>query len=851
MIGKLLFKMVNLFKSFQFIHNQAWKDFIRNFHKRWVIIITIFISTFVLFLISTLNFSINQELQKNTQTILGGDAEIETHIKSLDQEIIEEIKSIGKISLNTSLTSMASNGNDKNSKTAFIRLRAVDDNYPLYGSITTSHPNRLKLFYTEDNQVLINENLSRNLNVKAGDTILLRNHQFIVNSVIQDIPDIGGAGIFGDLALINQEGLNLLDIKSSENFLEYEYRVKFSDDLEVKNARNSLKEILIDIPETRLRFPENTSNFLQRTLDNFSNFLSLISLTAILISGIGIANTIIAFINQNQTSIAVQKSLGLSSRMIQLIYGYQILFLTFILCIIAFFMSGMFPHFINPFLPTSLGLNLQVVFNLGIFVRVSLITILAISIFLIPALNAIHKLSANSLFRNSFEFVNFNLTKKTIIINSILVTFLIFLFTWGSPLWFTNIIFLCGFIASIIIFYFTFKVLTIFMLKFHHSFSLSYILAKRNILSPQSLAPIILTTLGMGITLLLTIIYIGFSFQTFVNKGLNNQVPDYFFININQDIKNDFVKKLTSYDPKSEINIVPLATARVKEINGVDPRSYIDRNNNSSWVIRGERRVSWSKEPAENNPIIEGQWWTNNPTEDLLISFDYDAAIDLGIQLEDIITLSIYGREVQGTVKNFRKVDYADFTINFAMILNTSYAEKIPHEFIATINLPNNITINESELLKNFPNISSIKVASYIEKINNLLNKVSLAVLALSLVIIVIGFLVISSAILVQGKSQLYQHLIFKILGLKKSIIIKTSILEFTIIFLTTIGFTTLLSSLASYLILNNIFNIEWAFNIPVTFLIFLIVGIITLLMILKTTIGNLNPKVYPLIRNN
>ena len=851
MIGKLLFKMVNLFKSFQFIHNQAWKDFIRNFHKRWVIIITIFISTFVLFLISTLNFSINQELQKNTQTILGGDAEIETHIKSLDQEIIEEIKSIGKISLNTSLTSMASNGNDKNSKTAFIRLRAVDDNYPLYGSITTSHPNRLKLFYTEDNQVLINENLSRNLNVKAGDTILLRNHQFIVNSVIQDIPDIGGAGIFGDLALINQEGLNLLEIKSSENFLEYEYRVKFSDDLEVKNARNSLKEILIDIPETRLRFPENTSNFLQRTLDNFSNFLSLISLTAILISGIGIANTIIAFINQNQTSIAVQKSLGLTSRMIQLIYGYQILFLTFILCIIAFFMSGMFPHFINSFLPTSLGLNLQVVFNLGIFVRVSLITILAISIFLIPALNAIHKLSANSLFRNSFEFVNFNLTKKTIIINSILVTFLIFLFTWGSPLWFTNIIFLCGFIASIIIFYFTFKVLTIFMLKFHHSFSLSYILAKRNILSPQSPAPIILTTLGMGITLLLTIIYIGFSFQTFVNKGLNNQVPDYFFININQDIKNDFVKKLTSYDPKSEINIVPLATARVKEINGVDPRSYIDRNNNSSWVIRGERRVSWSKEPAENNPIIEGQWWTNNPTEDLLISFDYDAAIDLGIQLEDIITLSIYGREVQGTVKNFRKVDYADFTINFAMILNTSYAEKIPHEFIATINLPNNITINESELLKIFPNISSIKVASYIEKINNLLNKVSLAVLTLSLVIIVIGFLVISSAILVQGKSQLYQHLIFKILGLKKSIIIKTSILEFTIIFLTTIGFTTLLSSLASYLILNNIFNIEWAFNMPVTFLIFFIVGIVTLLMILKTTMKNLDPKVYPLIRNN
>ena len=96
-------------------------------------------------------------------------------------------------------------------------------------------------------------------------------------------------------------------------------------------------------------------------------------------------------------------------------------------------MSGMFPHFINPFLPTSLGLNLQAVFNLGIFVRVSLITILAISIFLIPALNAIHKLSANSLFRNSFEAINFNLTKKTIIINSIQTYIINFFIHLGKP----------------------------------------------------------------------------------------------------------------------------------------------------------------------------------------------------------------------------------------------------------------------------------------------------------------------------------------------------------------------------------------------------------------------------------
>ena len=843
--------MEKLFNQIQFIHTQAWRDFIRNFYKRWVIIVTIFISTFVLFLISTLNFSINQELKANTKIILGGDAEIEVNTKPLDSEIIKKLELLGDISLNTSLTSMASRNISTDILTAFIRLRVIDDKYPLYGSIKTKDPNNLEEFYKNNNQVLINENLSTNLKVKTGDVITIRNKDFIINSIIQDIPDIGGAAIFGDLAIINEKGLKLMNIKESENFLEYEYRIKFYEKNTEIESRNALNQIILDNSNIRIRFPENTSNLVQNNLNNFSNFLSLISLTAILIAGIGIANTMIALINQNQTSIAVQKSLGLSSRIIQMIFGYQIIFLTFVLCVIAFFISGISPNLINHFLPASLGLQLQSVFNLGIFLKTTLIVILAISIFLIPALNAVNQLSANSLFRNSFNFVNFTFNKRSIIMNSILVMLLILIFTLGNSLWITNISFLIGFVIAIFIFYFTFKTLTIFMLKYNQPAGLPYLLAKRNILSPQSLAPVILTTLGMGITLLLTIVYVAFSFQAFVNKGLENEVPDYFFININQDVKDDFVSKITSYDLNSTVNIVPLATAKITKINGVDPKTYINKNNNSSWVIESERRISWSEQPAKNNPIVEGEWWDSNSAKNLYISFDYNAAKDLDIELGDKITLSIYGREVQGEVKNFRDVDYADFTINFAVILNTAFGQKIPHEYLATINLSPNKRINEGELIEMFPNISSIKIASYVEKINNLLNKVSLAVIVLSLIIIIIGFLVISSAILVQGKSQLYQQLIFKILGLKKIIILKSSVLEFLIIFFTTIIFTTILSSLASYLILNNIFNIKWVLNLPITFMIFPIVGIITIYMILRTTIRNLNPKVYPLIRNN
>ena len=151
--------MEKLFNQIQFIQIQAWRDFIRNFHKRWVIIVTIFISTFVLFLISTLNFSINQELKANTKIILGGDAEIEVNTKPLDSEIIKKLELLGDISLNTSLTSMASSDISNDILTAFIRLRVIDDKYPLYGSIKTKDPDNLEEFYKNNNQVLIKVSL--------------------------------------------------------------------------------------------------------------------------------------------------------------------------------------------------------------------------------------------------------------------------------------------------------------------------------------------------------------------------------------------------------------------------------------------------------------------------------------------------------------------------------------------------------------------------------------------------------------------------------------------------------------------------------------------------------------------
>ena len=843
--------MVQLFNILLFIHHQAFKDLKRSLQKKITIFITIFISVFILFVISTLNQSLLQEIRSNTKSILGGDAEIEVKNQKLNDSVLKSVKSFANISLNTTIASMVANENLTPPKTSFVQLRAVDSFYPLYGEFITTKGNVEKEFFEKSNLAIINENLAANLQLEEGDTLIIRDQNFNVHSIIQQMPDLGGAGLFGDLVVISQLGLSSLSIPPSENFFEFEYRVKYFEDINEGQGKQNLKDIFSSEPEIRVRFPENTTNFIQRTLNNFANFLSLISLASILIAGIGISNTVIAYINQNYNAIAVQKSLGLNTRIIQGILGYQIFFITLVICIVAFFLSNLVPGMVNILLPTGLNFSLSSVSNYFIFIKITSVALIAITIFLLPALNSIQQLSANSLFRNTYEFVSFRFSLKTVIFIILLVLLLISIFTLRSSLWFYNVIFLVGFLLAISLFYFVFKLFNYFFAKLTLIQKLNLLLAKRNITSPSSIGPLILTTLGIGISLLLTILIIAGSFQSLIQKSVDTKAPDFFFIGIDQSLKQDFKDYVMSADPLSDLVVVPIATTKIQSINGIDPRTYIERQNPSYWVIQEERRISWVDKPASNNPIVEGQWWEDNPSDQMYISFDYDAAQDLEIKINDTITLSIYGREVTGTVKNFRDVDYADFTINFAMLLNTSYANTIPHEYLATVKLSEQNNFQEYELLKKFPNISSIKIASYAQKINQLLNQVNIAVMALATIIIFIGLLVISSAILVQGKNKIYQNLVFKILGLNKNQIIKTSLLEFIILFLNTIILTLLISFTTSYLVVHYIFNIQWHFDLLNVFLVYLLTGIFTMVLIILDTYKNLNPKVYPLIRNN
>ena len=254
-------------------------------------------------------------------------------------------------------------------------------------------------------------------------------------------------------------------------------------------------------------------------------------------------------------------------------------------------------------------------------------------------------------------------------------------------------------------------------------------------------------SLGLGVTLLLTLALVGTNFQREIAKSIPDIAPDYFFVGIQKGEREKFEQGILNMDKDANIEIVPMVSSGIVKINGVDPNTFIKPDNDSYWVIGSERRSSWVENIPKDNPILEGEWWDLSKPNQLQISLDAKVAKDFNIQLGDIFTLNVYGREIDGEVINFREVDYRDLSINFAMLFNPQFAKKIPHEYLATAKF-NSDKFDETEMLEIMPSLSMIKIADYLLKVTAVLNKVFIAVTLISAVTIIIGLIVISLSLI-------------------------------------------------------------------------------------------------------
>ena len=842
-------KLIKL-NEFSLIVKYALIDLSRNYKKISSIIITLFISLFILSSILTIEDSLKKELNDNARVLLGGDLEIDYNRVQGNLELVNEVKTFATISQMVEFSTMLSTVNKTDNQSLFSRVKTVDSNYPLFGEVIYEPAGALDRIHKEKNTILVNENIFKTLKLKFNEKIKVQDQLFTVVGVIKTVPDVSGFIAFGDFALAGKQTLDLLKLNNLGSFLNYEYKVRFNinDNQEVLKER--IEKLFKDDEKVILRYPENSASGLKRIINNFSQFLSLVSISAMLIAGIGIANTLLSFINQNNMSIAVRKAVGFFSLNIKAIYYLQLFILLFLITVAAYSLSFLIIPIVDIYLSQGLGLNIKPIISIFNFIKVFLVGLLVLIIFTIPTVSAIDQVKASNLFRNVFQNLQFYYSKKSIILSLVLLSILILLFTIGSAKPIYSLGYFVAFFICLIIFFLLSKLIIYFFKSLKRISNIPLKVSIKNITQTKSITPITIMSLGLGVTLLLTLALVGTNFKREIAKSIPEIAPDYFFLGIQKDDRQVFEKNILNMDKNVNLEIVPIISSAIVKINSVDPTTFITPKNDSYWVIRSERRSSWIDTVPKDNPLVKGQWWDLTKPDQLQISLDAKVAADFNIQIGDIFTLNIYGREIEGTIVNFREVNYRDLSINFAMLFNPQFANNIPHEYLATAKFTADKTLNENKMLEVLPSLSIIKIADYLSKVTAVLDKVFIAVTLISAVTILIGLIVISSAILVQGKLKEFQNLVFKILGFSKKEIIYSSLIEFIIIFLSVILIAILFATIGSQFIIENIFELSWQLDLKILIYLSSGIGLITLLLIMLTNLKYLNPKVYPLIRN-
>ena len=835
--------------EFNLILKYALKDLSRNYHKISSIIITLFISLFILSAIFTIEDSLKKELNDNAKALLGGDLEIDYNRNQGNLDLVNQVKEFATVSQMIEFSTMLSTTGRERNKSLFTRIKTVDEKYPLYGEVDYEPIEAYERMQREPNTILINESLSKTLNIKINEQVKVQDQNFTVIGIIKSVPDVSGFVAFGDWALAGKQTLEILKLNGIGSFLNYEYKVKFNNDDDPEQIERKIENIFKNDQKVKLRYPENSASGIKRIINNFSQFLSLVSISAMLIAGIGIANTLLSFINQNNMSIAVRKAVGFYSGNIKTLYYLQLFILLFVITVISYGSSFLIVPIADKYLSDGLGLNVYPVFSFLNFFKIFLVGLLVLIIFSIPTLSSIDQVKASNLFRNVFQNLQFFYSKKSVAISFVLLSTLILLFTIGSEQPTYSLGYFVAFFVCLIVFFLLSKLIIFFLKKFKSSSIVSLKVSIKNITQTKSITPITVMSLGLGVTLLLTLALVGTNFQREIAKSIPDIAPDYFFVGIQKGEREKFEQGILNMDKDANIEIVPMVSSGIVKINGIDPNTFIKPDNDSYWVIGSERRSSWVEDIPKDNPILEGEWWDLSKPNQLQISLDAKVAKDFNIQLGDIFTLNIYGREIDGEVINFREVDYRDLSINFAMLFNPQFAKEIPHEYLATAKF-NSDKFDETEMLEIMPSLSMIKIADYLLKVTAVLNKVFIAVTLISAVTIIIGLIVISSAIMVQGKIKEYQNLVFKILGFSKKQIIFSSLIEFIIIFMSVILIATFFAVIGSKFIMENIFELVWQFDFKVLIYLGFSIGFITLMLILITNLRYLNPKIYPLIRN-
>ncbi|MCE9648344.1 MAG: FtsX-like permease family protein [Parvibaculum sp.] len=764
--------------------------------------------------VGSVSTALTRGLAERGQEILGGDVDVRLLHREASAGERAAISAGNVLSRSAEMRAMARTED----KQSLVELKAVDGLYPLYGAmqLKPAMPLSDALALRGGRYGAVAErNLIQRLNAKIGDEIKIGSAVFELRGEIVHEPDRVGDGFaLGPRVMIGGDALASTALVQPGSLVSYHYRLRLP---EARRGTASIKAFVAGLqkqfPDAGWRIQDRTDSApsVRRFVNRVALFLGFVGLTALVVGGVGVANAVKSYLDGKREVIATFKSLGAPGALIFRLYLMQVMALAFCGIVIGLAIGAAIPFVLQAVagdlipVPAALGLYW------GPLILAAAYGVLTALAFAIWPLARAREVPPTSLFRDLVaperRFPKPVYVAATVA--SLGALGVLAVATAEQP--FFALWFVAGASAVFLVLRLAANGVMALAARLKAG-SPEMRLALANLHRPGAPTPAVMLSLGLGLTLLVTVSLINGNLTGEIAHDLPGRAPSFFFVDI-QAGQSAALEKLVRETPGvTKFERVPMLRGRIVAVKGI-PADKVKPAANAAWALQGDRGITYSAKMPENSQLASGAWWPEDYKGPLLVSFDHDLAEGLGLKLGDMLTVNVLGREIEAKLANTRQVDWQSLGINFVMVFSPGVLETAPHTELATVVMAEaGEEALEREVTTRFPNVTSVRVKEALDAVNKMLDQFSLAVRATGGVTLLSGVLVLGGAMAAGFRARVRDAVILKVLGASRARILGIYVREYAALGLATALIAALAGTTAAYVIVARVMELPWHF---------------------------------------
>ena len=671
-----------------------------------------------------------------------------------------------------------------------VNVKAVNPSaYPFYGEVELSTSRTLKQAL-DDDTVLASQDLLIRLGAEVGDEVRIGGSSFRIGDIVKVEPDrMTGTINFGPRAMLSPEGLERTGLLQFGSRASRRYLIKLpSGGLDVSQARAAIEA---GMPDARVTDYRETSPRIRRGLERTTSFLSLVSLLALAVGGLGVAMVVYAHLQQRLDTIAIMKCYGATSGLILRVFLFQTVSLGLLGSVlgvaIGFLLQGVAPSFVADYFPRAPSFDWQ----MWPALESTAVGVLTVLMFSLPTLLGIRRVSPALIFRREMaaRFERSGKERRERIARQLGVAAIVlggvgFVAVWLGDSLRLGLWFVGGLAVSLVALAVTAGALlrALKALPSRMPFRLPVTVRHgiANLHRPGMHSEVILVALGIGGTFTLTVYLLQSTVLSELIRNIPPDMPNVFLSNITSE-QNEKLESFLRGQPgiDGDVTLLPTVSSRLMSIDGESLEAR--RGGEAGRRVRRTRDITWAEEPPSGLEIVRGRWWATGETESRL-SVDEGFAEYLGIGLGSVIGFQAAGRDVIAQVVAIHNYEGMPEWI-YDFVLNAKALEGVPSNYIGGLRvLPEHSMELSRRAFEAFPSVLFVNAVDFFETVQEVVDQIAFVIRFVSAFSILAGVIILASCVAATRFSRMREVAVLKTLGATRNRLAEIFSVEFIIL---------------------------------------------------------------------